>query len=69
MDRYEMSAKLIRWAKEHPQEWEIVCGLEGAGLARSLTIAESLIEEGFYELSLMLTLRVLQLRLEIEGME
>lgn len=69
MERYEKAIKLLKWAKEHPQEWDIVCGLEAGGQARSLSIAESLMAEGFYELSLMLTLRVLQLRMEIEEME
>lgn len=67
MDRYDMAVKLLGWAKEHPREWDIICGFERGSLEQNLNIAETLRDERFYELSLMMTLRVLQLRMEIEG--
>lgn len=63
MDRYDMAVKLLEWAKDHPREWDIVCGFERGSLEQALGIAELLRDEGFYELRLMMTVRAAGIRL------
>ncbi len=58
MDRYNLAVRVLEWGQKHPREWEIVCGLRNADLKSNLLIAEILRDEKFYELSLMLTIRV-----------
>lgn len=66
MDKYEMAVKVLKWAGEHPQEWNVVCGLQDADLEKNLTIAEMLQDGEFYELGLMMTVRAITMRLEAE---
>lgn len=66
MDKYEMAVKVLKWAKEHPQEWNVVCGIQDADLDENLTIAGMLRDERFYELCLMLTIRATMMLLEDE---
>lgn len=66
MDRFEKAVKLVEWAKEHPWEWGVICGFLDANLDEDLMIAEMLRDEEFYELSLMLTIRVTMMLLEAE---
>lgn len=63
MERYDMAVRLLNWAREHPRQWDLVCGLERGSLEQILRAAEQLRDEGFYELCLMMTLRAVQIRL------
>jgi len=60
-DTGTISANMMRWALDHPQEWEIVIGFEKAGAQRNLEIQQMLKEAGFPELSEMLAIRVYRL--------
>lgn len=66
MDRYEMALKLLTWAREHPREWDMICGFGTGSVEQNLTAAEMLRDEGFYELCLMMTARTVRLQLSRE---
>lgn len=66
MDRYEMAARVLKRAKQHPWEWGVICDFLDANLDENLMTAEMLRDEEFYELSLMLTIRVTMMLLEAE---
>lgn len=66
MERHEMAIRMSKWAKQHPWEWGVICGFLDASLDENLMIAEILQDEGFYELNLMLTIRVTMMLLETE---
>ena len=40
----------IRWAVDHFEEWEIVCGLRSAGLERTMEVYYMLREDGLQEM-------------------
>lgn len=60
-DNGSISTNMMRWALDHPDEWEIVIGFEKAGAQRNLEIQQMLKEAGFPELSEMLAIRVYRL--------
>lgn len=66
MDKFEIAMKVLKWSKEHPWEWGVICGFLDANLDENLMIAEMLRDEEFYELSLMLTIRVTMMVLEAD---
>lgn len=54
----------IRWAVDHMEEWEIVCGLRPAGLERTMEIYYMLREERLQELQEMMVSRIYAMMLE-----
>lgn len=67
MKQYDIAMRLLIWAQEHRREWGVICGFEEAGLNEQIEIAQDMIDAGFYELGLMMTLRTIKMRLEEEG--
>lgn len=55
------STDMMRWALDHPGDWEIVIGFEKAGAQRNLEIQQMLKAAGFPELSEMIAIRVYRL--------
>lgn len=55
---------VTRWAVEHWQEWEIVCGLRPASAERNREIFEMLQTADFQELTQMMTARIYAMMLE-----
>ena len=69
MERYDTAMHLLSWAKEHPREWSVICGLEAADLEEQIQIAWDVADAGFYELGLMMTVRTIEMRLAEGGDE
>ena len=67
MDRYNIAVRLLTWAKEHPWEWAVICGFEEADLEEQMEIAQTMEDAGFYELGLMMTVRIIRMRLTEGG--
>lgn len=55
---------LIKWAHENYEDFLVVCGLKNSGTKCNIRILEALQNEGFEELTEMMTLRVIQLMFE-----
>lgn len=64
MERYNIATRLLAWARVHPREWGVICGFEEADLEEQIEIAQTMEDAGFYELGLMMTVRIIRMRLE-----
>lgn len=67
MDRYDIAMRLLTWAREHPREWNVICGFEEADLEEQMEIAQAMEDAGYYELGLMMTARAIKMCLEEGG--
>lgn len=67
MERFQTAICLMQWAMEHPREWAVINGEEQAGLMELLAITEKLEKAEFNELALMMTLKVIKMRLTEEA--
>lgn len=63
-ENFERGMAAIRWAVDHFEEWEIVCGLRSAGLERTMEVYYMLREEGLQELQEMMVSRIYAMLLE-----
>lgn len=57
----DSNTKMMQWALDHPDEWDIVIGLEKADAQRNLAIQQMLKQAGFPELSEMIAVRAYRL--------
>lgn len=67
MNRYDIATRLLTWAKEHPREWAVICGFEEAGMEEQMKVAKAMEDAGYYELGLMMTVRIIRMRLKEGG--
>lgn len=63
-ENFERGMAAIRWAVDHFEEWEIVCGLRPAGLERTMEVYYMLREESLQELQEMMVSRIYAMMLE-----
>ena len=56
-DGESSSAKMMRWALEHPEEWDVVLGFTKADFTRTMFISKQLREAGFTELPELMAMR------------
>ena len=63
-------AGVVRWAVDHIEEWEILCGLRTASEERNWELFEMLQQEDFHELKQLMAARVYgQMPAELERTE
>lgn len=52
---------MMKWALDHPAEWDIVIGLKEADAQKNLEVQQMLKQAGFTELSEMIAIRAYRL--------
>lgn len=63
-ENFERGMAAIRWAVDHFEEREIVCGLRPADLDRTMEVYYMLREDGLQELQEMMVSRIYAMLLE-----
>lgn len=63
-ENFEPGMAVIRWAVDHFEEWEVLCGLRTASAERNWEIFETVQREGFRELTQLMGSRVYGMALE-----
>lgn len=67
MKQYDIAMRLLEWARVHPREWGVICGFEEAELNEQIEATQDMEDAGFYELALMMTVRIIKMCLEEDG--